>query len=87
VWVSAFNMTKSCIVPRSRVAVTGTLSSHEGVSERLVPIGSHLGARAHGTVGTGPCPAHCCVDDDPSRSMLYERTAHLLTLGTEIALA
>src|SRR5215813_422629 len=54
---------------------------------RLVPIGSHLGAPAHGSVGTGPCPPHCRVDNDPSRSMLYERTAHPLTLGTRIALA
>src|SRR5262249_33993450 len=38
------------------------------------------------SVGTGPCPPHCCVDDNPSRSMLYERTAYPLTLGTGIAL-
>src|SRR5207253_6974645 len=53
---------------------------------RLVPIGLHLGAPAHGAVGTGPCPSHCCRDDDPSRSMLYERTVHPFTLGTGIAL-
>src|SRR5215813_6700190 len=54
---------------------------------RLAPIGSHLGAPAHGCVGTGSCPPHRCVDDDPSRSMLYDRTAPPLTLGTGIALA
>src|SRR5262245_10528453 len=43
---------------------------------RLVLIGSHLGA-----------PAHRCVDNDPSCSMLYARTVPPLRLGTGIALA
>src|SRR5262249_2744477 len=53
---------------------------------RLAPIRSHLGAPGPGSVGTGPGPRHGCVDDDPARSMLYDRTAPPLTLGTGIAL-